>query len=115
MSCPLFPRAYEELIQEDIEWLEANSPSELERGHIVAVLRQSVSEAEAQAAKLRAGEPGPKETCSDCGRAMVWQYDGRKGGAPAWMCPNCVCRRMDAAERALRRVGRSATTGEGYV
>lgn len=37
--------------------------------------------------------------CSDCGRRMVWQYDGRNGGSPAWMCPNCVLRRKDSAEQ----------------
>lgn len=44
MGSQLFPEAYEELINEDIAWLEKNSPSELERGHIVAVLQQSVKE-----------------------------------------------------------------------
>ncbi len=44
MGSPLFPRAYEELVNEDIAWLEANAPSCLERGHIVAILQQSVNE-----------------------------------------------------------------------
>ena len=41
----LFPGAYEELINEDIAWLETNTePPSLERGHIIGVLRQSVRE-----------------------------------------------------------------------
>ena len=44
MSSPLFPGAYKELVDEDITWLEANAPGSLERGHIVAVLMQSVEE-----------------------------------------------------------------------
>jgi len=50
---------------------------------------------------LRAGPPGPIEACQECGRAMVWQYETAVGGSPAWMCPNCVYRQMEAAEDEL--------------
>lgn len=47
--------------------------------------------------KLRGSpEPGPYPACSDCGRAMVWS--GREG-SPAWMCPECVYRRLRSGER----------------
>jgi hypothetical protein len=44
MSCNLFPRAYEKLVDEDIDWLKANAPDTLERDHIIAVLNFSKRE-----------------------------------------------------------------------
>lgn len=38
MSCNLLPHAYERLVDEDIEWLMANTQDTLERDHILAVL-----------------------------------------------------------------------------
>jgi hypothetical protein len=40
----LFPDEYEALVQEDIDWLLANTEQCLERGHIVQILRCSVEE-----------------------------------------------------------------------
>jgi hypothetical protein len=42
MGCPLFPEAYEELVEEDIKWLEDNTERSLERGHIISILRENV-------------------------------------------------------------------------
>jgi len=44
MSSPLFPGAYEELVEEDIAWLTKVAPQSLERGHIIEVLKESVLE-----------------------------------------------------------------------
>lgn len=44
MPCNLFPRAYDQLVNEDIEWLKANSPDCLERDHILHVLEFSKRE-----------------------------------------------------------------------
>lgn len=44
MSCNLFPRFYDQLVDEDIEWLKANAPDSLERDHILAVLEFSKRE-----------------------------------------------------------------------
>lgn len=44
MSVPLFPQAYEQMINDDIMWLEYHAEDSLERGHIIAVLKQSVEE-----------------------------------------------------------------------
>jgi DNA-directed RNA polymerase subunit RPC12/RpoP len=48
--------------------------------------------------RLRGNDAPIPETlkkCSDCGRAMVWTH---AGDSPRLICPNCVTRRMDAAE-----------------
>ena len=44
MSCNLFPRFYDQLVDEDIEWLKTNAPDSLERDHILAVLEFSKRE-----------------------------------------------------------------------
>lgn len=44
MSCNLFPRFYDQLVDEDIEWLKTNAPDCLERKHILAVLEFSKRE-----------------------------------------------------------------------
>ena len=44
MSCNLFPRFYDQLVDEDIEWLKTNAPDSLERKHILAVLEFSKRE-----------------------------------------------------------------------
>lgn len=44
MSCPLFPAAYDKLIEEDIKWLEANTPDCIERHHVTIVLKHSASQ-----------------------------------------------------------------------
>lgn len=38
MPCNLLPHAYDQLVNEDIEWLKASAPDTLERDHILAVL-----------------------------------------------------------------------------
>jgi hypothetical protein len=40
MSMPLNRAAFEQVIAEDIAWLEANAPDTLERRHIVACLKE---------------------------------------------------------------------------
>ena len=40
MPMPLTPGAFSKLIDEDIQWLEANAPDSLERQHIILVLLQ---------------------------------------------------------------------------
>ena len=45
---------------------------------------------------LRGGPPGPWPDCHDCGRAMVWDRD-----CGTWMCPRCVMRRCNEAERRV--------------
>jgi hypothetical protein len=42
MSMKLNKPGYEQLINEDIEWLEKKVPRTLERDHIVAVLKASI-------------------------------------------------------------------------
>ena len=44
MGTNLFPDAYEELVNEDIKWLEENTEGSLERGHIFQILKSSVRE-----------------------------------------------------------------------
>lgn len=44
MGTNLFPGAYEELIKEDIVWLEDNTERSLERSHIIEVLKHAVKE-----------------------------------------------------------------------
>ena len=44
MSTNLFPHVYEELIIEDIEWLQKNTKSSLEQRHIISVLNDSARE-----------------------------------------------------------------------
>ena len=44
MSCNMFPRFYDQLVDEDIEWLKTNAPDSLERDHILAVLEFSKRE-----------------------------------------------------------------------
>lgn len=49
--------------------------------------------------RLRSGPAGPFETCSDCGREMVWSY--AETVSPTWMCPRCTLLRAQIAEVAL--------------
>jgi len=44
MSIPLYPDAYKDLVDEDIEWLLANTKRSLERDHILAILNKSVND-----------------------------------------------------------------------
>lgn len=44
MGCPLFPKAYEKLVNEDIEWLKENTSDTLERKHIISIMKHSVRE-----------------------------------------------------------------------
>ena len=44
MGTNLFPEAYEDLVNEDIEWLQKNTEPCIERGHIVQLLKASVKE-----------------------------------------------------------------------
>ena len=44
MSCNMFPRFYDQLVDEDIEWLKTNAPGSLERDHLLAVLEFSKRE-----------------------------------------------------------------------
>jgi len=44
MSCNLYPEAYEKLLEEDKQWLLANSPDSLERQHIILVMEASARE-----------------------------------------------------------------------
>lgn len=55
--------------------------------------------------RVRGGiAPFQPDNCSDCGRAMVWQREVQlddDSSPGSWMCPNCVMRRCDKAEREL--------------
>ena len=44
MACNLTPAAYEKLLEENKQWLLANSPDSLEREHIIAVMEASARE-----------------------------------------------------------------------
>lgn len=44
MACNLYPAAYEKLLEENKQWLLANSPDSLEREHIIAVMEASARE-----------------------------------------------------------------------
>jgi len=48
MGTPLYPEAYEELVNGDIAWLKKNTEPCLEQNHIIAVLKHSVKEYEAR-------------------------------------------------------------------
>jgi hypothetical protein len=67
---------------------------------LVQQLPERQAAASQPARDTRCGKPiDGHEECSDCGRAVVWQY-AYQGGA--WMCPNCVMRRCQDAEEKLR-------------
>lgn len=55
---------------------------------------------------------GPYHDCTDCGRAMVWQHGG---DSPAWMCPNCVMRRLQANDVNALFPGLFAGRGGGHA
>jgi len=44
MACNLNTAAYEKLLEENKQWLLANSPDSLEREHIIAVMEASARE-----------------------------------------------------------------------
>lgn len=62
MSCNLFPRAYDKLVDEDIEWLKANAPDTLERDHILAVLDFSKREYRLRGYDEAMARTGPHHT-----------------------------------------------------
>ena len=72
----------------------------------IHTLTSRLAESEAELAtererteELRDGPIGPYESCSDCGRKMVWSHAGTV--SPTWMCPRCTLRRAQLAESSL--------------
>jgi len=59
MPCNLLPHAYEKLCEEDISWLEANSPASLEREHIIVIIRHSMAEYRARGYDEAMSHTGP--------------------------------------------------------
>ncbi len=47
--------------------------------------------------RLRGGAPGPNESCSDCGHAMLWVNS-------TWICPEHVHNRMRQAEASVKQL-----------
>jgi len=80
-------------------------------GHITELSNQ-LAEKYAEIEKLenlieavRGGDPlKGHESCTDCGRRMVWQRDKTSSYQGSWMCPNCVCRRMDKAKAEIKKL-----------
>ena len=77
-----------------------------------------LSHVKAELKAVRGGDPtAGHEDCSDCGRKMVWQRevepDGKWEYPGSWMCPNCVCRRMNESEAEVRRLRKLSTLGDG--
>ncbi len=51
----------------------------------------------AEVERLRGGTPGPNESCSDCGHAMLWVNS-------TWICPEHVHNRMRQAEASVKQL-----------
>lgn len=78
MSTDLFPCDYDELVDEDIEWLKANAPHSCERDHILDVLAFSKREYRLRGYDEATGKTGPHykqeapNVCTDCTHADSW-------------------------------------------
>jgi len=65
MPCNLLPRAYDKLVDEDIEWLKASAPDTLERQHILDVLDFSKREYRLRGYDEAMSRTGPHFTPGD--------------------------------------------------
>lgn len=103
MSGRLTRHAYEQLIAEDLEWLE-KQPRSLERDHIAVVLRES---ADATYGPTRGAEPNPaKEVLGNARSAQRWTvvglYERGKYIRDAFVCYIGGLSAVEAKNEAVR-------------